>query len=120
MGFFARLIRKKNKNLACYRTGDCPYEYDKDSDRDIEGMPFVDGDPRSCPQYGHICPEFMEDFGLTVDDLNIRATIHCGSLIDHLIDQGQADAESAPVKALKQRYEELTKQYPADKFPQYY
>ena len=57
------------------------YHYGPNCKSNIEGMPFdlwEEGDPRSCPIYGHICPEFMEDFGLTKEELDIRATYHCG------------------------------------------
>ncbi|MEW6351398.1 MAG: hypothetical protein AB1646_20285 [Thermodesulfobacteriota bacterium] len=120
MDSFEKSFRKESSTLPCAGGEDCPYEYDKESDRDIEGMPFVTGDPRSCPQHGHVCPKFMEDFGLSVEDLNIRATIHCGSLLDHIIAEGKASAESPEVKALRNRYEEVRRQYPPDEFPQYY
>jgi len=86
----------------------------------VEGMPFVDGDERSCPKYGHICPEFMEEFGLTVEELNIRATIHCGGLAEHLVLNGQLDPTSPEYRGLKIRYQEITAKYPKEKFPQYY
>jgi hypothetical protein len=120
MGFSDKLFKKKDSILPCKTTGDCPYEYDKGSDRDVEGMPFLDTDPRSCPEYGHICPKFMEDFGLTVEELNIRATIHCGSLLDYLVETGQVDVNSSEYKALVNRYEELTRKYPRDRYPRYY
>jgi len=120
MGFFAKLFKKKDSILPCKKTGDCPYEYDKSSDRDVEGMPFVDGDPRSCPEYGHICPEFMEDFGLTVEGLNIRAIIHCGGLLDCQVADGMTDPEAPEVKILKKRYKEVIRQYPQERYPQYY
>ena len=120
MGFFAKLFKNRNNNFLCQKTGECPYEYDKDSDRDVEGMPFIENDPRSCPNYGHICPEFMEEFELTVNELNIRATIHCGSLLDDLVQTGEADPESPVCKALKDRYEEVTGRYPRDQYPKYY
>ena len=83
-------------------------------------MPVVGGDPRSCPEYGHICPEFMEDFGLTVEELNIRATIHCGGLLDYQVAEGMTDPDTPEFKALKKRYEEITSEYPRDRYPQYY
>lgn len=76
--------KRVDVTLPCAEGKECPYEYDKNPDRDIEGMPFVDGDPRSCPTYGHICPEFMEDFGLTEDDLAERAIIHCDTVMNNL------------------------------------
>ena len=118
MGFIEELLQKKSAVLPCAGSGECPYDFDKECDRDIEGMPFVTGDPRSCPQHGHVCPQFMEEFGLSVEDLNIRATIHCSSLLDHMIAQGKASAESPGVEALRNRYEEIRRQYPPDDFPQ--
>ena len=112
---------KGNKsNLPCVKTNDCPYEYNKEGDRDIEGMPFIDNDPRSCPKYGHICPVFMEELGFTVQDLNIRAVIHCGSLLDHQVEEGMISSDSDEYKGLKAKYIEITTKYPKDKFPQYY
>ena len=123
MSFFHRLFgkakRAKSVGLPC-DSGACPYEYGGTSDRDVEGMPFAENDPRSCPQYGHICPEFMEDFGLTVEDLNIRATVHCGSLIQQLISEGKADPAAEPTHRLLGRLAEILRSYPPDRFPHYY
>ena len=116
---FGKAARPESPSLPC-STGACPYEYSGTSDRDVEGMPFAENDPRSCPQYGHICPEFMEDFGLTVEDLNIRATVHCGSLIKHLISEGKADPEAEPTLRLLGRLAEVIRCYPPDRFPHYY
>ena len=85
--FFKRLFSRRREVLPCKKTGECPYEYNKKPERDIEGMPFINEDPRSCPIYGHICPEFMEELGLTVGDLNIRATIHCGAIMPKLMEK---------------------------------
>jgi len=121
MGWFGGLFKKKsNVVLPCERTGDCPYEYDKESDRDVEGMPFVEGDPRRCPEYGHVCPEYMEDFNLSVAELNIRATIHCGVVLDQLGRAGKLDPDSPEHRALKERFEEVVSQYPPERYPQYY
>ena len=120
MGFFSRLFKRPDSLLPCKQTGECPYEYEKNPDRDIEGMPFVNGDPRSCPHSGHICPEFMEDFGLTVPELNIRATIHCGGLLDLALQKGEADPDLPQYKELRMRYDEMLEQYPQSEFPQYY
>lgn len=123
MGFFSRLFKKKQNILPCEKTGNCPYEYDKNSDRDIdiEGMPFVErNDPRSCPVYGHVCPEFMEDFGITVEDLNIRAAIHCGALMDHFVKEGTVSKDSPEYKAVMEKYQEAIKKYPRESYPQYY
>jgi hypothetical protein len=106
--------------LICKKTGSCPYEYDKDSDRDVEGMPFIEEDPRNCPVYGHICPEFMEDFGFTPEDLNIRAIIHCGGLIDHIADEGGIDRESELYVQMKSEYEKTLEKYTLEEYPYYY
>ncbi len=112
----------KQRILPCEKhpEGDCSYDYEKNPRRDIEGMPFVNGDPRSCPKYGHICPEFMEDFGLTTEDLHIRASIHCGALIDELVKQGKLTKESPEYREQKHRYENMRRLYPKGKYPQYY
>lgn len=115
-----KIFKKRESILPCQKTGECPYEYEKNPDRDIEGMPFVENDPRSCPKYGHICPEFMEDFSLTAGDLNIRATIHCGNIMPHLVKEGKIDINSTQYKELMIRYEEEIKKYPIEKYPKYY
>lgn len=101
-------------------TMDCPYEYDRNPERDIEGMPFVDDDPRSCPHYGHICPEFMEDFGLTVEDLKIRSLIHCASVMKNLVDVKQVSKWSWRYFVLWREMRRVLRKYPPDKFPHYY
>ncbi|MCE1247570.1 MAG: hypothetical protein LWY06_13080 [Firmicutes bacterium] len=113
-------IKDRKIELICEKTGSCPYEYDKDSDRDVEGMPFIEDDPRNCPVYGHICPEFMEDFGFTVEDLNIRAIIHCGGLIDYIADEGRIDKESELFIQVKEEYNKTIEKYPAEEYPYYY
>lgn len=114
--------KKKDSILACERTRDCPYEYDKDQEREIEGMPFPahDDDPRRCPQYGHICPEFMEHFGLTVDELRIRATIHCANIAMGLVGQGKRDEKSPEHIALMNEVHRIFEKYPPDDNPRYY
>jgi len=120
MGFFSNLFKKKGPVLPCESTGECPYEYDQNPGRDIEGMPFVDDDPRSCPVYGHICPEFMGDFGLTPEELKIRAVIHCAQVRERQAEEGETISESAEFRALMERYEELKARYPEEEYPQYY
>ena len=120
LSFIRRLFKIKSSILPCYRGGECPYEYDKDSDREIEGMPFAKNDPRSCPTYGHVCPKFMEDFGLTIEDLRIRATIHCGELMMRMIKDGRHDPDDPMTPVMLQAYKETLEKYPLDKFPQYY
>ncbi len=120
MLLFLKRLLGKDEILPCLQTGDCPYEYDCDSDRDVEGMPFIEGDERSCPDYGHICPKFMEDFGLTVEDLNIRAVIHCGDVMKELVKSGEEDPEAIECKILMEEYEKLINTYPQESYPQYY
>jgi hypothetical protein len=100
--------------------GHCPYDYEHNPDRDIEGMPFADGDPRSCPKYGHVCPAFMEEFGLTTEDLHIRASIHCGEVIDELVRKGIVEKGSPEYLEQKNRSENMQRLYPREKYPQYY
>jgi len=118
-----RLFRKRRSKqrsiLPCETTGDCPYEYDRNPERDIEGMPFIDDDPRSCPVYGHVCPEFMEELGLTVEELKIRATIHCGLIAKDMIERRELETDEAHEKLLEALEETLSK-YPPDQYPQYY
>ncbi len=113
--------------IPCMLNGHCIYEYSM-SDRDTEGMPFPKSkhDKRACPRYGHICPKFMEEFNLTPDDLNIRSTIHCGTLAKQMIEKGEWDLEKIDknqadqIKALLKRLEEKLKKYPPEKYPKYY
>ena len=116
---FGKAARPRSDSLPCI-TAACPYEYSGSSDRDVEGMPSAENDPRSCPECGHICPAFMEDFGLTVEDLNIRATVHCGTLIKQLISEGKADPHAEPTVRLLSRLAEVIRSYPPDSFPHYY
>jgi len=119
-GFFEQLFWRRSSVLPCTKTGDCPYEYDKESERDIEGMPFLRRDKRSCPKYGHICPEFMGDFGLTVEDLNIRAAIHCGGLMEYFVKEGKVSMDSPEYLTVMEKYKEALKKYPRAKYPKYY
>ena len=105
--------------LPCKIKDFCPYEYEYNPERDVEGMPFIDDDPRSCPKYGHICPEFMEDLGLTVEDLNIRAIIHCGSVAKRLAEIQKQDL-TGQTKLLVEKFEEYLEKYPPKKYPKYY
>ena len=120
MGFWDIIFKKKQSILPCQKNDICPYEDDLEPERDIEGMPFAENDPRSCLDYGHVCPEFMEDFGLTVEDLKIRAIIHCGGLLPVLIKEGKVDVHSDEYRVLKETYDETIKKYPIEKYPKYY
>jgi hypothetical protein len=118
MALFA-FFRRRRTELPCEVSGDCPYEYDKHPERDIEGMPFIDDDPRSCPTYGHICPEFMEELGLTVEELKIRAIIHCGLIAKGEIERGDRETTEAFEKLLEE-LDETMRRYPPDRYPRYY
>ncbi|MFA5554972.1 MAG: hypothetical protein WCZ89_07895 [Phycisphaerae bacterium] len=107
-------------SLPCEGTEQCPYEYDRQNNRDVEGMPFAKGDSRSCPVYGHICPKFMEDFGLTVNELHIRASIHCGSLLEYFVQIGEIDRNSEEYKIQMEAYRKAIRQFPKKQFPKYY
>jgi len=106
--------------------GQCKYEYSM-TDRDIEGMPFTksENDPRKCPQYGHVCPHFMKDFGFSVADLNIRATIHCGLIAKDMLESGKWKYEemgdsASMINDLLVRYESILVKYPQESYPKYY
>ncbi|MBN2227253.1 MAG: hypothetical protein JW763_07790 [candidate division Zixibacteria bacterium] len=121
MSLFTRFFKPQESVIfPCRKIGKCPFEYDQNSDRDIEGMPIINNDNRSCPVYGHICPRFMEDFGLTVEDLRIRAIIHCGEHIDDAIAQGEVSLDDPAVQALKMKYDQTIRQYPRDRYLKYY
>lgn len=115
-------MEKEKIELPCGGNSTCPYDGERCSERDIEGMPFPDSqrDPRACPTYGHVCPAFMEHFGLTPDDLAIRATIHCGSLAESLVRQGKLKNDSREYQELMARYIHLTIKYPRNSYPKYY
>lgn len=116
----------KEKKLPCL-SKECPYEYDKGSDRDIEGMPFPkdEKDKRACPNYGHICPEFMKDLDFSVSDLRIRATIHCGFTAKDMLATGkwklsEMGETANQIEDLLRRYDQILEKYPQDKYPKYY
>lgn len=113
---------QRKRTLPCQLDdrGRCPYETDGKSERDIGGMPFAKEDPRSCPKYGHVCPAFMEEFGLTAEDLLIRASIHGGSLIEDLVKRGVLEKDSPAYTEQKRRSDNMKRLYPPYKYPQYY
>jgi hypothetical protein len=117
MGLFGG---KKHFPSPCNEGKNCPYEYSKNPKRDIEGMPLILGDPRSCPTYGHVCPNFLQEFNLTIEDLKIRAVIHCGALLMEDMRTGKERTVNEAVAALMQRFFQVQKEYPPEKFPQYY
>jgi len=117
--FLTRLVRPADA-LPCDFKGFCPYDYALNPDRDIEGMPFVENDWRSCPVFGHVCPAFMEDFDLSEVDLSIRATLHCGGVLRGMIEAGAIERTTEEHRLLLDDYAETVSRYPAEKFPHYY
>ena len=111
---------KEERILPCSATEECPYDYDNDPEQDVEGMPVADEeDTRASPFYGHICPEFMEDFDYTPEDLRIRATIHCGWMLE--ADPEMAKGLSTETQdKIRSHYEELLQKYPEEAYPEYY
>jgi|WetSurSiteA1Bulk_404760.scaffolds.fasta_scaffold08586_1 hypothetical protein len=83
-------------------------------------MPFVERDPQSCPKYGHICPEFMNDCGLSENELEIRSTIHCVQLIGQVAQGGNSGANAQQMRELVSRLLDAYEVYPVERFPQYY
>jgi len=120
MRYFQEELLQELCILPCQKRQECPYIYDRNTDRDIEGMPFIAEDPRSCPKCGHICPEFMDSFGFSLEDLEIRALIHCGGLLDLLAELGKIDRNSVEYHQFKEKYRVTLKRYPMADFPQYY
>ncbi|OGF44711.1 MAG: hypothetical protein A2231_05145 [Candidatus Firestonebacteria bacterium RIFOXYA2_FULL_40_8] len=107
--------------LPCYNGGMCQFKDPNGSIKDIEGMPIGGNlEPRSCPGFDFICPAFMKDFGLTPQDINIRATLYRGDHIDVLVKQGKLEKDSAEYIALHERYEDILEQYPQEEYPKYY
>jgi len=111
---------KRSRINLCHSAKNCPYEQDKNEDAEIEGMPVIPNDPRTCRAFGHICPHFMEDFGFTRADLKIRAIIHCGETMEHRVMEGKADMNDPKVKAMCERFREVTQKFPISQYPRYY
>lgn len=108
MGYFGRGDEKVGgPPTTCEAAKGCPFGFDRGQDRDIEGMPFMHGDPRSCPIYGHICPEFMEDFGLNEQELGLRGMIHRVNVIFSLVDSGELSRGSPEYRQLVESYENI-------------
>ncbi len=95
----------------------CPYDRGKKPLRNIKGMPLIDWDSRSCPTYGHVCPSFMESFGLTPEDLRIRATLHLGRLLRRIEEIRETTKNADQVLS---DYEKTLAQYPKADHPEYY
>jgi hypothetical protein len=91
----------------CEGAESSPRGYDIDLGPDIEGMPFLEGDPRTCPVYGHICPEFIRDLGLTKTELGLRGMIHRVIVIFSLVDSGELGKGSPEYRKLVESYEYL-------------
>ena len=107
----------KSQPFPCESDGHCPFEYDQHPDRDIEGMPLLENDPRGCPKYGHVCPVFMEECDLTPQELDIRAEIHCFLLLARIAPEELSKPEFAP---LVESYPDVMRRYPPAEYPQYY
>ncbi len=120
MKLWKKIIKRNRKILPCEKDDLCPYDYELKPDRDIEGMPFIDDDPRSCPDFGHICPEFMEELGLNIEDLNIRAIIHCANVQQYSVEKGELDSNSSDYLEMQRKFQEIVRKYPIGDFPQYY
>ncbi|MEW5796296.1 MAG: hypothetical protein AB1772_08025 [Candidatus Zixiibacteriota bacterium] len=110
-------MAEKSQPFPCELDGHCPYEYDQNTDRDIEGMPLLNNDPRGCPKYGHVCPMFMEECGLTAEGLNIRATVHCFQVMGRLTMDEQ---KKVAFLLLFEKYRAILQRYPESDYPQYY
>jgi hypothetical protein len=115
-------LANKERNFPCYQDehGHCPYEQDSEPGTAIEGMPLRDGDRRSCPKYRHICPVFVDELGLTRDDLHIRALIQRGTAADYLVRQGTMSSDSLEYRQQKLQSENARRMYPKKRYPQYY
>jgi hypothetical protein len=120
MGYFREDLLQELCVLPCQQWKQCPYLYDEYAGREIEGMPFIADDPRSCPKCGHICPEFMGSFGFSPEDLEIRALLHCGGLLELLAELGRIDKNSDEYYQFQEKYQVTLKRYPLAEFPQYY
>jgi hypothetical protein len=110
-------MTEKSRPFPCEVDDQCPYDYSQHPDRDIEGMPLLENDPRGCPSFGHVCPVFMEECDLTVEELNIRAIIHCFLLLARMDVADLSKPEFAP---LIESYPDVIRQYPPSAYPQYY
>jgi hypothetical protein len=106
--------------LPCSNGGKCPYEDDKGMVKDIEGMPYAMNNPKSCPEYDHICPAFMGEYKLTPADLGIRASLYRGIYINKLVKEGKVAKDSVEYTDIKERCAILMEQYPEKDYPQYY
>jgi hypothetical protein len=111
---------KRNKIKLCHSKKNCPYEQDKSDDAEIEGMPIIPNDPRTCKAFGHICPHFMAAFGFTRKDLKIRAIIHCGETMQHRLDAGLAHRDDPKVKEIWGKYHDILRRFPVSEYPRYY
>lgn len=106
------------RTFPCDGGGTCPYEYGAQKpERNVEGMPFIDWDSRSCPTYGHVCPAFMEELGFIPEDLEIRAVLHCGLVLDRMPELRSRAKNDARIL---DQYKATQARYPVQKYPQYY
>jgi hypothetical protein len=112
------IVCEEPREFPCNASGNCPYEYGpQNPERNVEGMPLIGDDSRECPTYGHVCPVFMEDFGFTPEDLEIRAKIHCGRLVSQFKDLREKTKNADQILA---RYERTVGKYPMAAHLEYY
>ena len=107
----------KSQPFPCELDGNCPFEYARKPDRDIEGMPLLENDPRGCLKYGHVCPVFMAECGLTAEELRIRATVHCFLVMGGMTMDEQ---KKAAFLLLFEKYRDILQKYPESDYSQYY
>ena len=100
--------------------GRCPYETAKGPGLEIQGMPAIRRDARSCPKYSRVCPAFMGALGLSPEGLRIRAVIRRGSEAERLVKRGVLKRESSEYRERKWEAENARRLYPKRKYPHYY
>ena len=107
----------KSRPFPCEADNTCPYLTVPNPERDIEGMPLIVGDARSCPLCEHACPVFMEDYDLTVEELRIRSITH--RCLGRLVDNPKV-VDDPEWKSLHYQYGINLLKYPPSDYPQYY
>lgn len=98
----------------------CVFNYEKFV-VNLEGMPINKKDPRSCPEFRHVCPAFRKDYGLTLKDLKIRRDLHCFYVEKKAIIKSTlgAKAKKDAFKNLK-KFEKDFRDYPKAEYPHLY
>jgi hypothetical protein len=100
--------------------GKCPYETADGPGLEIQGMPTIRRDARSCPKYTRVCPAFMGALGLSPEGLRIRAVIRRGSEAERLVKRGVLKKESTEYRERKWEAKNARRLYPKSKYPHYY